>query len=133
MELGWRIKTGRERVVPLLPGAVEVVRRVIGARLGGPVFLREKLAGRVPILVGDSRGLERLLRDRRVAGCRALTRTEEAALAKKLWWDAGAVTPDQLRVSFVRARAPSVIRNRPVPRAGGTRSRRSCRMRTLIL
>ena len=47
VELGWRIKTGQERVVPLLPEAVEVVRRVIGTRLRGPVFLREKLAGRV--------------------------------------------------------------------------------------
>jgi len=105
VELGWRIKTGQERVVPLLPEAVEVVRRVIGTRLRGPVFLREKLAGRVPLVVADSRGLERLLRDRRVAGGRALTRTEEATLAKKLWWDAGAVKPDQLRVSFVRAAA----------------------------
>jgi integrase len=103
VELGWRIKTGQERVVPLLAEAVEVVRRVIGTRNSGPVFLREKLTGRVPLVVGDSRGLERLLRDRRVAGGRALTRAEEATLAKKLWWDAGAVKPDQLRVSFVRA------------------------------
>jgi integrase len=31
-----------------------------------------------------------------------LTRIEEAALARKLWWDAGALKADRVRLSFVR-------------------------------
>ena len=103
VELGWRIKTGQERVVPLPPEAVGVMRAVIGRRMCGPVFLREKHMVRKPSIVGDRRELERVLRERRAAGGRALTRTEESTLAKKLWWDAGAVKPDRLRLSFVRA------------------------------
>ena len=41
VELGWRIKTGQERVVPLVAEAVGVIRAVIGARTCGPVFLRK--------------------------------------------------------------------------------------------
>ena len=103
VELGWRIKTGQERIVPLVAEAVGVIRAVLGRRTSGPVFLREKLLVRKPLIVGDRRELERVLRERRAAGGRALTRTEEASLAKKLWWEAGAVKPDQLRLSFVRA------------------------------
>ena len=83
--------------------AVGVIRAVIGPRTCGPVCLREKLSARKPTVVGDRREFERVLRERRAAGGRALTRTEESTLAKKLWWDAGAVKPDRLRLSFVRA------------------------------
>src|SRR5579864_6080524 len=40
--LGWRIKTGGERRVPLLPEVVTVIRHVIDGRHCGPVFLRER-------------------------------------------------------------------------------------------
>jgi site-specific recombinase XerD len=102
-ELGWRVKTGQERVVPLLPEVVGVLRAVVGARKAGPVFLRERLAGRRPALTGDRRELA--LRERRAAEAKALTRDEEAALARKVWWDAGAIKPDVVRTSFVRASA----------------------------
>jgi integrase len=39
-ELGWRVKTGTERSLPLLPELVAVLRSVIGGRKAGPVFLR---------------------------------------------------------------------------------------------
>lgn len=57
-ELGWRIKTGQERVVPLLPEVVAVLRSVLGKRTAGPVFLREWLARKRPALAGDRRALE---------------------------------------------------------------------------
>ncbi len=41
-ELGWRIKTRRERSVPLLGEVVTLLRAVIGHRTAGPVFLRQK-------------------------------------------------------------------------------------------
>lgn len=102
VELGWRVKTGQERTVPLLPEVVAVIRGVVGKRTCGPVFLREKLRDRKSVVVGDRRELEKVLRDRRAAEGRPLDRTEEASLAKKLWWDAGALKPDQVRLTFVR-------------------------------
>ena len=39
-ELGWRIKTGQERAVPLLSEVVAVLRSVVGPRQSGLVFLR---------------------------------------------------------------------------------------------
>jgi integrase len=105
VELGWRVKTGQERVVPLLPEVVAVIRGVIGQRTCGLVFLREKFYARKATVTGDRRELEKVLRDRRAAEGRPLTRTEEAALAKKLWWDAGAVKADQVRQTFVRVMA----------------------------
>ncbi|MFO0877602.1 MAG: tyrosine-type recombinase/integrase [Gemmataceae bacterium] len=101
-ELGWRIKTGQERVVPLLPEVVAVLRSVIGRRTAGPVFLRERLARKQPALTGDRRELELTLRERRAATEKVLTRGEEARLARKVWWDAGAIKPDAVRTSFVR-------------------------------
>lgn len=43
-ELGWRIKTGQERSVPLLPEAMDVLWAVIGERRAGVVFRREGVA-----------------------------------------------------------------------------------------
>jgi integrase len=104
-ELGWRVKTGQERVVPLLPEVVAVLRVVIGARNAGPVFLREKLNDRAPELVGTKDELVRALHNR-VAARRgeggALGRTDIHRIARKVWSDAGAVKSDGVRLTFVR-------------------------------
>jgi integrase len=105
IELGWRVKTGQERTVPLLAEVVAVFRAVIGKRICGPVFLREKFHSHKTAVIGDRRELEKVLRDRRADEGRPLTRTEEAALAKKLWWDAGAVKADKIRQVFGRVTA----------------------------
>jgi integrase len=63
-QLGWRIKSGHERAVPLLPEVVAVLRSVIGSRKQGPVFLREKLADKAPKLVGNRIELEAELQER---------------------------------------------------------------------
>lgn len=102
VELGWRVKTGQERTVPLLSEVVAVLRVVIGKRTCGPVFLREKFAAQKPAVTGDRRELEKVLRGRRAAKSHPLNRTEESALAQKLWQDAGALKPDQVRLTFVR-------------------------------
>ena len=41
-ELGWKSKTRRERSVPVIDEMVLVLRRVIGPRRAGPVFLRAR-------------------------------------------------------------------------------------------
>ena len=57
--LGWRVKTGNERSVPLLAEVVAVLRSVIGDRVVGPVFLRERIRdGHQPLLVGDLNPLD---------------------------------------------------------------------------
>ena len=100
IELGWRIKTGQERSVPLLPEVVAILRTVIGKRRGGPVFLREKLVSKSPKLVGNRAELEAELKTR-IAAARsnneALSRTFLQGLARKIWWDAGEVKPDIVR------------------------------------
>src|SRR5262249_37221249 len=52
-ELGWRIKTGHERSIPLLAEVVAILRTVIGTRGNGPVFVRERMVGKKPKVVGD--------------------------------------------------------------------------------
>src|SRR5262249_5593526 len=104
-ELGWRIKNGQERSVPLLPEVVAVLRKVIGLRLVGPVFLREKLADKTPKLVGTRDEMERVLQEH-VAARRGtggvLGRMDVHQIARKVWWDAGAVKADVVRSTFVR-------------------------------
>jgi integrase len=104
-ELGWRIKTGQERTVPLLPEVIAVLRSVIGRRKGGPVFLREKLVGKTPKLTGRREELEQVVHERVAARrdeSRVLTRLAVHQIARKVWWDAGAVKADVVRSTFVR-------------------------------
>ena len=54
-ELGWRIKTRRERAVPLVEELVTVLGCVIGTRSAGPVFLREQFDARRAPLAGADR------------------------------------------------------------------------------
>jgi integrase len=102
--LGWRIKTGIERAVPLLPEVVDVLRKVIGTRTAGPVFLRERFTrGDTPRLVGDRARLERLCHERQQAQGHLLSRSEAMSIARSVWRDAGTVKADAIRVSFIRA------------------------------
>jgi integrase len=104
-ELGWRIKTGHERVVPLVPELVTVLRVAIGNRAAGPVFLRQKLVGKTPKLSGDRRSMEKALKvwvDAARTECSSQGRSALQSLAKKVWLDAGLVKNDAVRISFVR-------------------------------
>jgi integrase len=101
--LGWRIKTGNERTVPLLPELVLVLRRVIGSRSTGPVFLRRRFNDQdQPEVAGDYSELECLCDQRADAAGSELTRSERARIAHGLWRDIGAIKADAIRTSFVR-------------------------------
>jgi len=101
--LGWRVKTGTERSVPLLPEVVAVLRRAIGCRPAGVVFLRERLAnGAAPSLVADRRGLEQFGEERRRIAGTSLSRAEALRVARTVWRDAEAVEADAVRTSFLR-------------------------------
>jgi integrase len=105
--LGWRVKTRRDRIVPLVDELVEVLRRVIRCRSAGPVFLRHRYSPDP-----DSTGLlnqEAMsrLHERRLASeaerlGRLMTRAEQAKVARGVWRDAGAIKSDQIRTAFVR-------------------------------
>ena len=104
-ELGWRVKTGNERSLPLLLEVVAVLRVVIGSRSAGPVFLRERLACKLPALVGNRKELERvdLQRQKKTqAETQPLSRTQLQKIARSVWWDAGMVKADMVRTSFLR-------------------------------
>jgi integrase len=106
-ELGWRIKTGRERAVPLIVEVVAVLRRVIGARTTGVVFLRERFLANCCPMATANRRLLAAERDRRLAAAEStagapVTRSVAAQLARTVWRDAGATKADRIRQSFVR-------------------------------
>jgi len=105
-ELGWRIKTRRERAVPLIDEVVQVLRRVIGDRTAGPVFLQQKFDPKRSPLHGAS--FRQLVREaeKRVALAEAesqtpLTRRQINRLASSVWQSAGATKNDRIRSSFI--------------------------------
>jgi integrase len=101
--LGWRVKTGSERDVPLLPEVSAVLARVIGTRRGGPVFLRGRFgAGYLPPLVGGRRELEQVCQQRQRDVGSHRSRSEMLRVAGTVWRDAGAVKADAIRNSFIR-------------------------------
>lgn len=106
-ELGWRIKTRRERPVPLVGELVLVLRRVIGGRTSGPVFRRQ-------LFQPDKSDLSAADYNSLVAACRSrleraesaqggqLSREEQAKVCGSVWRDAGAVRAEAIRQSFLR-------------------------------
>ena len=106
-ELGWLIKTRRQRAVPLAAELVEVLRSAIGVRAAGPLFVRPKFQPlAAPLANTNSRGLAkafaRRLADQAASAAEALTREQEARIARGVWRDAGAVKPGHIRNVFIR-------------------------------
>jgi integrase len=86
----------------LLPEVVTVLRRVVGDRRAGPVFLRKRFGGgMLPPLVGDRRELERTCEQRQRAAGPSLSRTEMLRIARTVWRDAGAVKAEAIRTAFI--------------------------------
>jgi integrase len=106
-ELGWRVKTGRDRDVPLAEVLVAVLRHVIAGRSCGPVFLKPVFRKeRRPLVAFNRVGLAALMRRRldeeaRVIGATP-SRVVAARVARGVWRDAGAVDTDRIRSSFAR-------------------------------
>jgi integrase len=106
-ELGWRIKTRRERSVPLIAEVVLVLRRVIGDRQSGPVFLRER-ANRSCLPLGNLNFSQLIVAaDKRIAAAERtskmpLTRSQAAQVYSRVWRDTGAVRCDAIRHRFIR-------------------------------
>jgi integrase len=109
-ELGWWIKTGCQRQVPLIPEVVAVFKRLIGHRTAGPVFLRRRFSGGVaPLLELNRNGLAQVLRERiadqESQSGQPLSRAAQLRVARTVWRDAGALKADSVRSSFMRIAA----------------------------
>lgn len=116
--LGWRIKTGQERSVPLLAEVVAVLRRVIGVRPAGPVFLRPRFTETSPpSLVGDRAAFEALLHERRTTAGPSISRTDAMGLARSIWREAGATKADMVRQSFIRTAEAASLRGATCPKS----------------
>ena len=104
--LGWRVKTGNNRRIPLLKEVIAVIRSVIGCRQHGPVFLRQKYQGNVlPSLTGSLQVLEEVYRQRLQRMNAPPSRRLELQVAKLVWRDAGVIKADMVRTSFIRTMA----------------------------
>jgi integrase len=107
IELGWRIKTGAERSVPLVPELCGVLRLAVGDRTAGPVFLQKRFLGGTAVPNQLNRNALARLFGERVATterqqARSLNRAEKLRLARNLWRDAGALDGDDIRISYGR-------------------------------
>lgn len=121
-ELGWRIKSRRERAVPLVDELVAVLRRVVGQRKSGVVFLREQFEPSRSSLASSNRaGLARALTQRIEKTEReteqTLSREARAKIAATVWRDAGAVKADQIRLSFIRTARASGLQEATCPKS----------------
>ena len=106
-ELGWHIKSRRDRSVPLVPELVAVLRRVIGARQAGVLFLRQRFdPAKSRLAQLDRKGLARAIQ-RRINAAeeqedQAMSRKAVAKIAADVWHDAGVLRNDRIRTSFIR-------------------------------
>ncbi|MGZ0173733.1 MAG: tyrosine-type recombinase/integrase [Planctomycetales bacterium] len=104
--LGWRIKTGQERAVPLCPEAAAVFRRVVGQRQHGVVFLRPRFRDELPTLAGPLSDLESVAEQRLSRlqnSAEPISRVESAKVLRIVWRDAGLIRTDAIRKAFIRA------------------------------
>lgn len=104
-ELGWLIKTNRERRVPLVAELADVLKTVVGNRPAGPVFRRPRFVGG-PFEACSRAQLAKEAQTRWVKAQQrkgqSLTRKEQAAIHLAIWHDAGAIDTDDVRNSFIR-------------------------------
>lgn len=107
VELGWQIKTRNERSIPLIPEVVAVLRRVIGDRTAGPVFLRLQFDVVKSALANRSRqqmakAVEQRVLQATAASPHELSRQERLRIARTVWRDAGALDANNVRASFIK-------------------------------
>lgn len=124
--LGWQVKTRNERDIPLVPVLVDALRLHVGERRTGPVFRRRNHAKKTTSAIKD---LDQAPLEQKLA-CRMakresetgqpLSRVERSRIARRLWWDIGALKDGRVRIEFMRltaaiglpeSTAPKVLRH----------------------
>ena len=119
--LGWQVKTRNERDIPLVPALVGVLRRHVGERVTGPVFRRRGWSdSRCPFgadtLAAIAAELKRRVDSQAAATGGTVTRTDRGRLARRLWWDLGAVKEDCVRTEFMRVTKRVGMADRTAPK-----------------
>ena len=107
VELGWRIKTGQDRSIPLVDELALVLRRVIGTRQVGPVFRRARFAPESSIVAAaDFDELAAEVQQRAEAAesqsAEPLTREQVAAISRRVWREAGGLRNNLVRLAYVK-------------------------------
>jgi integrase len=104
--LGWQVKTRNQRVIPLVPVLVEVLRIHLGERRCGPVFRRRRWEGSdgpaAHTASAMDQELTRVCAAREAETGQQLSRTERLRLAHRLWRERGAVREDRVRLEFIK-------------------------------
>lgn len=121
-ELHWKVKTRRERSVPLIKEAVAVLRRIIGNRTSGPVFIRHQFdAFSSPLGNLDQMELQELLQQRIAhadsGSVLTLSQTMEEKLARSVWRDAGVIRSERVRTSFIRTASAAGLKQSSCPKS----------------
>jgi integrase len=107
-QLGWMVKTRRERSIPITPELVRVLTPVIGSRNAGPVFRQRRCQnGHTPLLDGWNRNRIEAELVHHAEAIQEIapdlsTRKARKQAANTIWRDLGAVKYDYLRNQFVR-------------------------------
>jgi len=106
--LGWQVKTRDEREIPLIDPLLSLLRRHVGDRTAGPVFLQRRYAAGRPPSIGfvDVQQLQRLVEEaietRQAHQNRVLDSKARLCLQKCHWRSAGALRPERIRNEFIR-------------------------------
>jgi integrase len=109
LDLGWQVKTRNERSIPLPPELVAVLRRQVGKRDTGPVFVRPACLKQPAVLSGHTRAALQSELHRRVEETPiedgVSERDHRDRQARFLWRDMGAIKPEKIREAFMRLTA----------------------------
>lgn len=121
-ELHWKIKTRRERSVPLIKEAVAVLRRVIGNRTSGLVFIRHQYDPlNSPLGNLDQMALQEELQQRishaDSGSVLTLSQTMEEKLARAVWREAGVIRSERVRTSFIRTAKSAGLKQSSCPKS----------------
>ena len=131
--LHWWVKTRRDRSVPLVPELVDVLRRLLRGRSGGPVFLRRALppscaahaGGQLRRFVGVGRRAHR--HRAALVAASVIAQRSRPNCPLRMARKRGPSARRHCGKLFWQPTVPSVWRMSPAPSVCATRSRRCCR------
>jgi len=102
-DLGWQVKTRNERRIPIIVELRELLRRLLGTRRAGLVFIRRQFGSRPTHRAGlDKAAMIQLMDERATTSVNKHDRTMQSKIAASVWRDVGLVDPDIIRTSFTR-------------------------------
>jgi len=120
-ELGWQVKTRRDRTLPLLVSHTRILKRMLGSRACGTLFARIQFsANTIPSWATSSTSIAAELRHQEqtqesIIG-RPLSRSEQSVICRRIWWKLGMVKTDQIRTRLMRHSKTSGIHELATPK-----------------